>query len=199
MTGLSEFNFIGTVLELNSGWIEKLWWVGRHKAFFSCCAANRVFTVQHRHFWTKAFLFRNNFKLKPWLPFQLDFWLISWRSCTFVSSEMLCAGRQERSMSLSPKLFWLLILINPPLKINHTVQTGYQQEPNSTTFRITEWFRMEGTFSAHWVPHPCHSQGRFSLDHVAPSPIQPGLNSSNNGADTAFLGNLFQWLTTLII
>jgi len=47
---------------------------------------------------------------------------------------------------------------------------------------------LEGTFKRHLVQSPCNEQGHLSLDQVAQSPIQPGLQTSNDGA-------LLLWVT----
>jgi len=45
----------------------------------------------------------------------------------------------------------------------------------SASYRIREWFGLEGTFRGHLVQPPSNEQGHLQLDQVAQSPIQPGL------------------------
>jgi len=40
---------------------------------------------------------------------------------------------------------------------------------------IIECFELEETFRGHLAQPPCNEQGHLQLDHVAQSPIQPGL------------------------
>ena len=51
-------------------------------------------------------------------------------------------------------------------------------------YRIMEWFGSEGTFKIIQFQSPCYRQGHFSLDQVAQSPIQPGLECFQEGAFT---------------
>jgi len=52
----------------------------------------------------------------------------------------------------------------------------------------------------HLIPTPLHGQGHLLLDQVAQSPIQPGLEHfQGGGAFTASLGNLFKYLTSLMV
>ena len=48
-------------------------------------------------------------------------------------------------------------------------------------YRIMEWFGSEGTFKIIQFQSPCYRQGHFSLDQVAQSPIQPGLERLQGG------------------
>ncbi|KAK4818789.1 hypothetical protein QYF61_019135 [Mycteria americana] len=48
-------------------------------------------------------------------------------------------------------------------------------------YRIIERFGLEGTFKDHLVQPPCHGQGHLSLDQVAQSTIQPGLEHFQGG------------------
>ena len=41
--------------------------------------------------------------------------------------------------------------------------------------RIIECFGLEGTFRGQLAQPPCSEQGHLQLDHVAQSPVQPGL------------------------
>lgn len=43
------------------------------------------------------------------------------------------------------------------------------------SYRIIEWFVLEGTLKDHLVQPPCHGQGHISTDEVAQSPTQPDL------------------------
>jgi len=47
--------------------------------------------------------------------------------------------------------------------------------PVSWNHRIIEQLRFKGTFKGHLIETPCNEQGHLQLDHVAQSPIQPGL------------------------
>ena len=51
----------------------------------------------------------------------------------------------------------------------------------------------------HLVPTPCYRQGHLPLDHLLRAPSSLALNASREGASTASLGNLFQYLTTLTV
>ena len=49
------------------------------------------------------------------------------------------------------------------------------------SLRITERFRLEGTFKDNLVQPPCHRQEHLSLDQVAQNPAQPDLEHFNDG------------------
>ena len=51
----------------------------------------------------------------------------------------------------------------------------------------------------HLVPSPDHWLGHLSLDQVAQRPIYPDLEHLQGRTTTVSLGNLFQYLTTLIL
>jgi len=50
---------------------------------------------------------------------------------------------------------------------------------------------LEGTFQDHLVRTSCHEQGHLPLGHVAQSPSNLALNTSNDVASKVSLGNLF--------
>jgi len=54
--------------------------------------------------------------------------------------------------------------------------------------RITERFRSEETFKDDLVQPPCHGQGHLSLDQIAQSPIQTGLEHFQGGDIHRFSG-----------
>jgi len=58
---------------------------------------------------------------------------------------------------------------------------------------------LEGTFKITYFQPPCYRKEQLPLDHIAQSPIQPGLEVSREGAFTTPLGNMFQCLTTLTV
>lgn len=60
-------------------------------------------------------------------------------------------------------------------------------------------FGLEGTFRIIWFQLPCCGQGQFPLHQVSQSPIQLAFNTYKEGTSIAFLGHLFQWLTSVIM
>lgn len=54
--------------------------------------------------------------------------------------------------------------------------------------RVLEWFVLKGVLRFIFS---CHGQGRLPLDRIAPSLVQPGVDTSRDGAATASLGNPF--------
>ena len=51
-----------------------------------------------------------------------------------------------------------------------------------------EQFGLEGTLKLIYLQTPCHGQGHLPLDHVAQSPIQPGLEHCQGGDIHIFSG-----------
>jgi len=80
-----------------------------------------------------------------------------------------------------------------PLGMAEEVQCCCPSTPNGG---IIESFQLEGVLKDHLVQLLYNGQGHLQLDQVAQSPMT--LNVSRNRASTTSLGNLFQYLTTLI-
>ena len=63
--------------------------------------------------------------------------------------------------------------------------------------RTIEKFGLEGTFKGHLVQPPAMSRDIFTQTRLLRAPSNLTFNVSRDGASTTFLGNLFQYFTTL--
>jgi len=65
--------------------------------------------------------------------------------------------------------------------------------------RITELFKLEGTFKGHLVQLSCNEQGHLTAHQVLRAPSSLTLSVFRDGACTASLGNLCQCLNAFIV
>ena len=77
--------------------------------------------------------------------------------------------------------YWWVSAKNPP-DLSMRRQNSDFQCNNLFFHRIIECFGWERTFRGHLAQSPCSEQGHLQPDHVAQSPIQPGLKCSQGWA-----------------
>ena len=58
----------------------------------------------------------------------------------------------------------------------------------SESYRIIEWFGLEGTLKIIWFQPPCHEQEHLPPAQGAQSSIQPGLETCQGGGSHSFSG-----------
>jgi len=71
--------------------------------------------------------------------------------------------------------------------------------PYFSLYKIIESFELEGNFKGHLVQLLCSEQGHLQLDQVAQSSVQPDLECLQTWTSMAFLSNLLQCFTTIIV
>lgn len=116
----------------------------------------------------------------------------------------LCSS-SKRTRATFP---WVHPLLSPAIasktrfKPAHRVTSSCQElrhqkcNPRTRAFNSHRMVWVGRDLKAHLAPTPCHGQGHPPPDQVAQIHIQPGLNTSRDGASTSSLGSLC--LTTLM-